>query len=238
MSNENHNNTGDWRSRLDALDNLPAETVIDKNASWEKLHERLRGKKSSRKILWYWPAAACLLLVLMIPLINSIKTYHGLAKIGTVQRQPAIISSPNALINKKDPVGIIVTAPFEKNQAMTVEDKSLKKYQEVIPVAILKKIRLNHAVSNPDFMKETIILAPQPMEPSLNIAAAPPANKKLKVVHINELGDPVEESPGMAHSADVHSFQLKLARQEVYVNSSVASRATGFTILKSKTSPN
>src|SRR5258705_1506391 len=87
MSNENYNNTGDWRSRLEALDNLPGEPLIDKNASWEKLHDRLREKKGNKKIIWYWSAAACLLLVLMIPLINSNKKDHEPVKTGTAQKQ-------------------------------------------------------------------------------------------------------------------------------------------------------
>ncbi len=73
MSNENHNNIEDWRNKLEGLDKLPGETVIDKNASWEKLHERLREKNYNKKIIWYRSAAACLLFALMIPLLNLIK---------------------------------------------------------------------------------------------------------------------------------------------------------------------
>jgi hypothetical protein len=237
MSNENYNNTGDWRSKLEALDNLPGETIIDKNASWEKLHDRLREKKSSKKIIWYWSAAACVLLALMIPFINSNTKDHEPVKTGTVQKQARTQSSPAILIDKKESVQVAGPDPFEKNQYMAVAGKSNKKYQ-VVPAGVTKKIRLGLAVSDPVFIKETTIETLQSLDTSLNIAAAHPVNKKLKVVHINELGDPVEESPGMARNAEIHSFQLKLAGQEVYVNSSVASRAGGFPILKSKTSPN
>jgi hypothetical protein len=236
MSNENHNNTGNWRSKLEALDNLPGETIIDKNASWEKLHDRLREKKGTKKIIWYWSAAACLLLVLMIPLINSNKKDHKLVNTGTAQKQVGIKSAPAVLIDKKDSAQITSPASFEKNQSIAVAGKSIKKHQ-VVPVGVDRKIYLGVAVSNPVFMKETTITALQPLDTSLNIAAARPVNKKLKVVHINELGDPLEESPGMARNAEIHSFQLKLASQEVYVNASVASRAGGFLFSKSKTSP-
>lgn len=56
------------------------------------------------------------------------------------------------------------------------------------------------------------------------LATAPVKEKsKFKVVHINELGDPVEVSTDMVHTADLHAFQLQLATQEVYKNPSVAS---------------
>ena len=74
--------------------------------------------------------------------------------------------------------------------------------------------------------------------PVIAVVAITPVIKKLKVVHINELGDPVEISPDVANKRDLHSFQLKLAGQEVYINPSTAFNKTGFTILKTKSSPN
>ncbi|MEP6948763.1 MAG: hypothetical protein ABI863_05800 [Ginsengibacter sp.] len=237
MSNENHNSTGNWRSELEALECLPGETGVDKNASWEKLHDRLREKKSGKKIIWYWSAAACLLLVLIIPLINSIEKDHGLTKAGIAQKRPGTASYPTTLVDKKDSVQITGPVPFERNQKTTVMGKRIKKYQVITPYTVAGENQLANTVSKQDFKKETTIKALQPLDTSLNITGALPVNKILKVVHINELGDPVEESPGTARSADIHSFQLKLASQEV-VNSAVASRANGYSIFKSKTSPN
>ena len=73
--------------------------------------------------------------------------------------------------------------------------------------------------------------------PVVSVAKAP-AVKKLKVVHLNELGDAVEVSEETVHRRDIHLFKLKLARQEVYINPSVAINKAGFTILKTKPSSN
>jgi hypothetical protein len=236
MSNENHNNPEDWRSKLGALHNLPGETVIDENASWEKLHDRLRKKKSSKKIIGYWLAAACLLLVLMIPLLHSIQKDQVLAKTETLHQQPRIIAPATILIDKKDPVKITTPAPVEKNQIRTVADKGIEKYQVVVPSAITKENRVSDAVSNTDLMKETTIPSFQPLDTSLNITAALPAVKKLKVVHINELGDPVAEAPGIARSYEHRSLPVRLINQEVYTAPPSLGN-TGFNIFKTKPTP-
>lgn len=238
MSNENHNNTGNWRSKLEALESVPGETVVDKNASWEKLHERLRVKKSGKKMIWYWAAAACLLLVLIIPFINSNKKNQQPAKNETVQKQPSIKPGLTISNDKKDLAQITKTAPVKRNRDFPVAEKGAGKYQRIVPATVTTINRIGDTVSIPGLMKETLVTAIQPLDTSLDIVLARPVNKKLKVVHINELGDPVEEFPGMAHNADAHSFKLKLASQEVYSGSSVAYRTDAFTIIKSKTSPN
>ena len=89
-----------------------------------------------------------------------------------------------------------------------------------------------------EFIKTEIIKkAITPVDTQINIIAIVHEKKKLRVVHINELGDPVEELPAMAHNSEMHSFQLRLANQEVYVNPSIASGKTSFNILPIKNSP-
>ncbi len=61
--------------------------------------------------------------------------------------------------------------------------------------------------------------------------------KILKVVHINELGDPVEPPADVARTKDLHSFQLKFANQEVYISPSLTSNNNGINPLKLKTFP-
>lgn len=166
MLNENYNNTGDWRSKLEALDNLPGETIINKNASWEKLHDRLREKRSSKKIIWYWSAAACLLLVLMVPLINLIKKDHEPVKTETAQKQAGMKSSPAILINKGDAVQIPAPVLSEKDQIITVTGKRIRKYQLIIPDVVAGKNRLAATVISHDFKKVPVIADSQPLNTS------------------------------------------------------------------------
>ena len=69
--------------------------------------------------------------------------------------------------------------------------------------------------------------AVMPVDTAISIAANLHEKKKLKVVHINELGDPVSETSNIARSSEHHSFKFKLINQEVYTGSSGNSHITG-----------
>ena len=45
------------------------EQEFDKAVAWEKLYERLNEKEPGKKAGWYWTAAACLVLVLIISMV-------------------------------------------------------------------------------------------------------------------------------------------------------------------------
>jgi hypothetical protein len=77
-----------------------------------------------------------------------------------------------------------------------------------------------------------------PMDTLSSLVIIQPETKKLKVVHINELGDPVETLPEIVRNSDKHTFQFKIASQEIYINPTTASNTNGFTILKIKPSQN
>jgi predicted nucleic acid-binding protein len=94
MSNENPNNTPPWRNKLDELEHLPGSVFI-KDAAWDKLYGRLRGNSKSKKIFWYWIAAACLLLGLLITLLNYDKnTSQPANKETAIKKQPKEIKKP------------------------------------------------------------------------------------------------------------------------------------------------
>jgi hypothetical protein len=235
MLNENLNNTSDWRNKLDELESLPGEAMHNKNASWEKLHEKLKGKKSDRKVMWYWIAAASVFLVLIISLLNQNKEIHQVVKNKIETKQSNPINS--SLINKKDPANISIPVSPGKNKIVVFENKKTKT-KTIISPKIKSISRVADTVSNQNAIAQSVDIESQPVHNSLNLASVIPAKKKLKVVHINELGDPVEESPDVARSADIHSFQFKLANGEAYINTSGTSKATTFAIFKTKASPN
>lgn len=232
MSTENQNNSGDWKSKLDELDSLPGETIPDKNAAWEKLHERLRGKKRSNKLIWYWVAAACLLLAMMIPWITTDTNENNLVQNNNPQIQIKEPSVHENLSVKKKTLATIPVVTVEK----TIAPKIAIKKDNINTIAVAKKEPLitNNQVDDNDINSFKQVSD----SPVIAVVAITPVIKKLKVVHINELGDPVEISPDVANKRDLHSFQLKLAGQEVYINPSTAFNKTGFTILKTKSSPN
>ncbi len=236
MLNENQNNTNNWRSKLDELESLQGETIFDKNVSWEKLYDKLKGKKSIKKAVWYWIAAASVLIVLMISFLNSNNEHHQIIKKETVQKQ-AENQNTFSPINKQPSIKSIDPGLFEKNKTIVFDNNKSKIIHSPIATKAKNYIHVPNTVSSNDTIAQSSNIVSQPENNILAKASTFPAKKKLKVVHINELGDPVEESPDVARNADIHSFQFKFGNGGAY-NSSLTSKTTGNTFLKTKTSPN
>jgi hypothetical protein len=199
MSTVKQNDPMSWKERLDALEGLHEEG-LDKNQAWERLHERLK-KKPSAKNIFYWMAgiAACLLLLPGIKWFNvnevkndavTIWLEKPLDKFKAVEI-PIIDARKNGSVNR----------PF------TSELKSASNRSE-------KKISANHevrislkATGESEEGKSTTVPGAE------NVLTAPPdtiavvvlekSPKKLKVVHINELGSPAIEKIKLA-KAPVH----------------------------------
>jgi len=237
MINEDPNNGFHWKNKLDELEILPGET-FNKEMVWNKVHDRLHRKSGKKKTVWYWAAAAILLFLLIIPLLTLHKSEPQVVKTETIVKQSNEIIKPGSTDDENYTVKSINNGTTSKDKTITVENKLNQKNHIDITYDVSGKIRFKDSASIIQFATETNTKSLQPIDTFSNIAITIPPKKKLKVVHINELGDPVEEPPTMARNADNHSFQLKLANQEVFINPSDISRATGFTIFKTKSSPN
>src|SRR5215467_10038920 len=85
MSHENQDKQIHWRDRLESLDYLPGKT-LNKDAAWDKLYGRLRGEQRHKKIAWYWIAAACSAIVLVVALMMNRNT----SKTDVTNIQPAV----------------------------------------------------------------------------------------------------------------------------------------------------
>ena len=236
MPSDNQNNFH-WKNKLEDVESLSSEAFPDKNNTWEKLHARLDEKPRRKAFAWYWIAAACLLLAVIIPAITMNKKQNAIVKtnvkpIEQNKKNTAVISTPEE--NKVEKNIPVIT---EKKD----EIKSVASKKEIKPVAG------NPAKNNEDVVinSDSNITAQQPIVSTIPVVDSTratalstiPAKKKIKVVHINELGDVVEISPDVAHNTDLHSFQLKLATQEIYRNPSAVTGKAGFTILKKKYIP-
>ena len=176
MSEEKLNNN--WKQKLEDADSLPHASLQNKDGAWEKLHARIAEKPRSKRVLWYWVAAACLLLALIIPSL----TIH--------RSTTTVVKNTEQHITTADTVNVI---PLVNNN-----DQSLQNENIAVPGII-------------DTSAIAVVSSPAPIQ------------KKLKVVHINELGETYEVPADLARSADLHLFQLKLAQQEIYNASATAS---------------
>jgi hypothetical protein len=227
MTNEKPNNSSNWRNKLDELKSIQGDG-FNKETSWDKLHERLHSKSNNRERVWYWLAAACLFFALFISFFLSNEKENGLVQ-NNIQQKKTNIPFQNApLINKHTSVVV---------SSLSTENK--------MPVHAINKINtnINHKTLSTEIVQnkkeENVIRefthnAVMPVDTAISIVANLPEKKKLKVVHINELGDPVSESPNIARNNEQHSFQFKFMNQEVYTRSSPAVTKTGFKIFTTK----
>lgn len=236
MTSENQNNNN-WKIKLDELSSLPGETIVDKNTAWTKLDARLRRKRKKGNPIWYWIAAASILFAIMVPLLLFNKKDSQLTKVEIKQKPVETKKSEATAIIKKDSVKKIPSPSAEKNM-VTVINKTHKVSTNIIAKKSINQFRVPITVSTQDMMAETKNISLQPINISPGLTASTPVKKQLKVVHINELGDPVKEMPEVANRQVLHSFQIKLAGQETYSDPPVALNKKGFTIFKIKTSSN
>ena len=234
MSNENPNNRFHWKSKLEDLEYLPAET-FNKDMAWDKLYGRLHGKQRNKKIFWYWVAAACLLFVLIITLVNYYKgnpaPSHG--ETAVTQSIKNGNDVPVKVENIKDKN--INKAESQKNRSAFATGKSYKRNYHSASTEFISKV---HLIDTPGiYLQNPAIKTLPKIDITSVIATASAEKKKLNVVHINELGDPVTEFPDVVRKTDKH-FKIKLANEEVFAAPSVASKTTGFSIIKTKLSSN
>ena len=233
MSNEDSNNTPGWRNKLDNLEHLPG-SAFNRDAAWDKLHGRLGGTKKSKKISWYWIAAACLFFGVMVTILNYQKTTPQASNQETVKEQPKEVSNPvqkidRAIENKNEATAEI------KNKTVSVPDRSVQGNRSIARTQLVAVHPDDPVMSEPQ--RESLAKPLQIINTNSTSAVLPP-KKKLNVVHINELGDPVIETSDITRIADMHSFQLKFGNGEVLSNSPIATKSSGLIILKTKTPSN
>lgn len=237
MLNENPNNLN-WKNKLEDAGGLPEEILADKNATWEKLHNRLVPKPRRKRIVWYWAAAACILITIIIPLLKADKKHDSVVK----------KASPQA-IPKKGFVKKVV--PLQEEKIMAIAAKEIKKTvtltQDVhlkSEVLLSKDILQKPAIVSPKLNTQNNI-PPVPLMEQMPVQEMPVANviallgntKKLKVVHINELGDPIPETHSKQRITDYRPIQIRLINQEVYSTALPSINNPGFNIFKTGNAP-
>jgi hypothetical protein len=231
MPNENPNKAFHWKNKLEELESLPGE-IFNKEIVWEKLHARLQPKTKNKKINWYWIAAACLFFALCVSFFLSNKKENVLVKNDVPQKK--INSSSVPIINRD--TSAIITSSLNENKIATHSINKIEKINtainhKTIPIEIVqgkKEEGISQEIKNNAVM---------PVDTATSIVTNLPEKKKLKVVHINELGVPVTEPPVIARNSETHSFQLKLLNQEIYTGSSLSSNNTRFKIFTTTNIP-
>ncbi len=229
MLSENHNHIN-WKNKLDNME----ESLLNKNASWEKLDSRLRKKSRRKKAVLYWAAAACLLPLVIISVMMIRNEDNHPVSVIVPDKSVVNPSLKEQEQDKKDTLATIAIASPEK-KIKPIRKSEIRE----------NKVMANHnekplITGTPDMVLENKITAIAPVVDSVaeTSIAKTSVKKKLRVVHINELGEPVEISPDLARNSILHSFHLQLASEEVSDNTITSPHSKGFTIIKGKSSPN
>ncbi len=233
MLNENPNNDFHWKTKLEGLESLPGETLNIEEA-WDKLHDRLHKKIANKKVEWFYAAAACLLVALLLPWFLYNKKENIVAKNNAPHNPIQNSNSIQSTLSKKVSVAIISSRVQKKSSLRPVENSNK------ITTVDHKTLTVENVADKPDkeeFIEREISNAIAPLDTQKNIAAIVPEKKKLRVVHINEMGDPVSESQNVARYYERHSFQIKIINQEVFTSPSLSQSNKEFAIFKSKNAP-
>jgi hypothetical protein len=235
MLDERPNESFHWKNKLDELDHLPSEPVVDKTASWERLHARLSQKQKKNKILWYWTAAACVLMAVGISWFFNERTGK---QVTDKNLNPAQRSVGNKSIAKNEDAQVdtqrvnIVKRESEKapilftNKKNEVSKASTVVEKNGVPNLLPVKDSLQEVVINTVKSADTI---------HSNLITVTTSRKKLRVIHINDLEKSPEQEIQYGRTA-LPSAQTKNFRNEDISAFSLSKNASD-NIVKIKLSP-
>ncbi len=204
MSKERHSDPSGWKERIQEPGAVPGWCISDKEAIWDRLHARLGNPARRIRAVWYWVAAALLLLIGLT--VAPYKQWPGteLAASGSGKPYPGSVapgSSPAPRLRE------LVSAPVSQRPAG----------------------RLRHTVSAPGARLPLAIRATSPgpisiKSPSLlfnrlpeNMGSRLPGlttsqRKEMKIVQINELDHPTGRTSSMAGSRPAGSSWFRFRK--------------------------
>jgi len=255
MSNEIPSDAGNWKGRLDQLDALPGETWTSKEASWETLYDRIKDKPRRRKP-FYRMAAAAVLVGLCISLAIDHEKRERFTKTDPIPASGVALATPS--VGSAVHAGSIRPLSFTGRSALKavpshptgapshpVESQWSGKTAAITPKAINHSARILEAT--PSLV--TAPLSGPPLSGSPNVQSNqsmataavtnPALGKKMRVVHINELGDPPEGENGNPLPRGLvppgkHPIQLLFGSADSYSNVSIEKQQTEKGLLEIK----
>jgi hypothetical protein len=234
MQNKNPG-SGNWKDKLEDTTAFAGNELLNTNAAWDKLYNRLHQPRR-KKAVWYWAAAACLAMVIASVLFVSKQKIQN--RDTATNRQQT--EKPIAAVKENEQAAAITTT--EKKESVKKNIKQINtaaavKNSTAAAVQIPQPFAVN---DNDKAMQQSITLLPAAAKQvndtasSTQIVSVQPKTK-LKVVHVNELGN--DNIYSNKPSGDYSVIQFGVSNQQVYNKVPVPSGKIGFNISTSKTSP-
>jgi hypothetical protein len=215
MQNENQSDMS-WKDKLQDADALDDIRLSDKNAAWLKLQHRMQDQPKRMKPFWYWIAAACILSAIVLPFSFNKKSNVGQSVAEAPVNSPTSksnnkIGSTILPVEKNEPVvikKIASTAATKKNKSDNRNNKLARQMVVIDKLNEPATLPLSNIISDSSFINKIPLI----------VTALSPAKKKLKVVHINELGEPISELNSRTSKDDYSMIQFGIIRQEPPAN--------------------
>lgn len=199
MEDNNYNSSHNWKQELAALQH--DGDSFSKELAWNKLYQRLHQKKSHKKLIWYWMAAACLLIVVISFLFvhrkeNTLVETNSHLKNNTIKNVPVEIPNQNNIKNASLGLNNRNKNFIHKKAINNGSDKKIFRalniqYDEVAKTGIK---------NNTAMQADTVVAF---------IARPALVKNKLKVVHLNELGEPTPDFESIEKNKEYASSVLK-----------------------------
>ena len=225
-----------WKQLLENADGFPDKILKDKNEAWEKLYTRLH-KKPGRKLLsWYW-AAASLVAISLTTIIFYVNKNDQSPSV--ITSSPVNYSDPastnKSLVTEQKTNNVLFQSLPEKNMGISLTKKnSLVKKDEYIT-----NYDLITDSANVQTVMETVVEPVLDLDSSAKeITAVVPVKKKLRVIHINDIGQPMEKSTADNQLIKRDGFHLKILNNETYNPVPTMAAKDGFIIFKSRNASN
>ena len=187
MEADNQNRLDSLRSNLDGLSEIPGEPAFDTNAAWNKLSGRLEKKAIHRKPVFYWAAAAILLLLFSATLYQLRQPAENKLVKDSPRKARSGSDLPSASeLKNLDPASVkqsippeqkITTPLIKRNPAVHIAKKTPAITVSTALTTIINQPELNAGDSSA--VAASILPDPTPA-----VEASP---VKLKVIHNNRL---------------------------------------------------
>ena len=191
MSTEKHHEMTDWRTRVGDIDGLPGEPAFNSARGWDKLQTRLDKKRHRIAPYWYWAAAAFLIIMLTISMLNMNNRKSDF----TVQDKKLPENKPaNSIETKINPPAESYSPVVTKQHIH--QNRPDKKF-EIVASPVVSKTPVKEIISQEPAADTVLTQVEQ-------IAELPV--KKMRVVHINEIlsNENINEITVNNNRSDIH----------------------------------
>lgn len=195
MSNERTDEFLRWRGLLDQPDARPDQVLDDREATWQKLADRL-GEHRRNRLYGYRIAAACLLFALIIPAVRLFQDRHSV----TVTLRPIQAARPvatAAVRQQHTPAGTVTTMTHPLPSTLTRPREGGHTARTAkAPVRKTTGNRLPLLANIPSYPSPIIAAPLDPAGPGPR--SQPSRTKELRVVHQNEIRGGNTSSPAVS----------------------------------------